>query len=77
MEKMTTTEWTVLWNQALDIAMSEAIPEEILDSYTRQRLTGFLCEKALKSGRRERNGKKRQPRQQKTTNVSITSAKQI
>jgi len=45
-------EWLNLWHKALGLATCEAIPDEVFDNFTRHRLTGFLCEKALESGRR-------------------------
>lgn len=57
MKKTTTpthAEWLALWQKALDLATSEAIPETVFDSDTRSRLTVFLCCEALESGRRER-----------------------
>lgn len=59
MKKITAKEWAELWNKALDLAMSQSIPEEIFDTYSRQRLTGFLCDQSFESGRQERRRKKR------------------
>lgn len=52
-------EWLELWHKALALAACEAIPDEILDNYTRHRLTGFLCDQSFESGRQERRRKKR------------------
>lgn len=60
MEKANTPshmEWLALWQKALDLATSEAIPENVFDSDTRSRLTVFLCCEALESGRRERKSR--------------------
>lgn len=60
MKKTTThTEWLELWQSALNLATSEAIPLDILDDYTRSRLTVFLCVQASEAGRRE---KKKRPK---------------
>ena len=55
--KPTHEEWLALWQKALDLATSEAIPESVFDSDTRSRLTVFLCCEALESGRRERQSR--------------------
>ncbi len=60
MEKVTAPsheEWLVLWHKALDLAACSALPEEVFDNFTRHRLTGFLCEKALGSGRSQRKSR--------------------
>jgi hypothetical protein len=56
MKKATLTheEWLSLWQKALDLATCEAIPLDVLDDYTRHRLTVFLCVQASEAGRRER-----------------------
>lgn len=61
MEKSSLTheEWLALWHSALALATCEAIPEDILNDYTRHRLTGFLCEKSFEAGRRK---KKKHPK---------------
>lgn len=60
MEKTTPTheEWLKLWQSALNLATSEAIPLDILDDYTRHRLTVFLCVQASETGRRERKSRR-------------------
>lgn len=62
MKKMTQEIWSDLWNKALDVAMCEAIPESILDSYTRSRLTSFLCDQTFQAGRQNRNREKSRAR---------------
>lgn len=60
MEKVTAPsheEWLVLWHKALDLAACSALPEEVFDNFTRHRLIGFLCEKALESGRSQRKNR--------------------
>jgi hypothetical protein len=57
MKKVTHEEWLVLWHKALDLAACSALPDEVFDNFTRHRLTGFLCEKALESGRSQKKGR--------------------
>jgi hypothetical protein len=52
-------QWLDLWHKALSLATCEAIPDSILDNYTRHRLTSFLCDQSFESGKQERRRKKR------------------